>query len=606
MSSSCLTDADVLALADGVLEPLRKAAADDHLDACGDCRRLVAEVARAPGRVERTTIGRYVLQEVVGAGGMGLVYRAWDPQLERSVALKILRGGRLGERGESELIAEARSLARLNDPNVVAVYDAGADDGLLFLVMELIEGHSLRTVLGERPRRGWNELERIFADAARGLAAAHDAGLVHRDVKPENVLIGRDGRVRVTDFGLALDEPGGAAASAGLAGTPLYLAPERLEGRPATARADQWAFCLMMAEALLDEPLSATGGLRLHEELGSGARLSRANVRPPRRVLSALRRGLDPRPDQRFPSMRALLAELEPPRPRRALWAAMAALVIPALVVIGATRHGPSEPAGKPLGRASRDAQHPVGTFRWVEMATNDAARAKRFYTELFGWIARDASHAKVGTYTTFFNPTGAVAGLYQITPEQKAAGRRPHWLPYVFVRDVDDATERARVLGADIVREPVDSGLGGRLAVVRDPGGAAVALLSDGPQRGVSAARGSPGSWVWSEREATQASASAGFYESWLGWRSDAIAAGTRVFRSGGIPVASIVDGAGPVGSPWIAHFAVTDCDAIVSRALTLGAELVRAPAPAADFGCRALLRDPEGLAFAVVRRAP
>jgi predicted enzyme related to lactoylglutathione lyase len=631
MQSSCLTDADLLALAEGLLEPPRKSKVDEHLDACHDCRKLLAEVLRAPREVGRAgvAVGRYILQDVLGAGGMGLVYRAWDPQLERHVALKILRSGRLGERGESEILAEARNLARLNHPNVVAVYDAGADNGLLYLVMELIDGQNLRGFLADQKRRDWNGLARTFSEAARGLSAVHEAGLVHRDVKPENVLVGRDGRVRVTDFGLASAEPSPTQGGrAGLDGTPLYLAPERITGQPADARSDQWAFCLMMVEALVgDRSSSAELLLRLRQDGAGELALPAGSIRPPRRIMRALAQGLESDPRRRLLSMRALVDALEPRR-SGALWvgAGIAALAMAALLALprameshrpvaapssapwparGEARHSSASASASATPSPSAAA---VGTFRWIEIATGDAASAKRFYSSLFGWTAEDAPHSSLGTYTTLFNSTGAVGGLYQITSAQKLAGRRPHWLPYLYVSDVEESTRRAQTLGARILTSPTDTALGGRLAVVRDPGGAAIALWHDLPRRGATAAPGSVGSWVWHEREASDAAANARFYEGWLGWKVDSTHGGTQVLRSGDHPIASIVSRAGQGGSdsPWIVHFAVANCDALVARALALGAKQVQAPAPQVDLGCRAVLRDPEGVLFAVVSKSP
>ncbi len=160
--------------------------------------------AEALGR--GVAVGRYVVLDRIGAGGMGVVYAAYDPELDRRVALKLLRPDRFGgDAGRLRLLREAQALARLTHPNVVAVYDVGTFGDRVFVAMELVEGETLRQWLRAEPRspRPWREVLERFLPAGRGLAAAHAAGLVHRDFKPENVLLGRDGRARVVDFGLA-------------------------------------------------------------------------------------------------------------------------------------------------------------------------------------------------------------------------------------------------------------------------------------------------------------------------------------------------------------------------------------------------------------------
>ncbi|HTM20129.1 MAG TPA: serine/threonine-protein kinase, partial [Kofleriaceae bacterium] len=203
-------------------------------------------------------VGRYLIEARLGMGGMGVVYAARDPDLDRRVAIKLLRSGAV-EAG-ARLLREGKALARLRHPNVVAVHDLGLHRGDVFIAMELVDGTTLRT-WWEARRQG--EVLAVLVDAGRGLAAAHAAGLIHRDFKPENVLVGRDGSVRVTDFGLArLDgadgEPDAAlaativagAVSAGLTrtgavvGTPAYMAPEQHQGKAIDARTDQFAFCV--------------------------------------------------------------------------------------------------------------------------------------------------------------------------------------------------------------------------------------------------------------------------------------------------------------------------------------------------------------------------
>lgn len=248
---------------------------------------------------------------------MGLVYEAYDPELQRSVAIKVLRPDhRSGPLLEERLVKEARALARLSHQNIVQVYDAGTRGGDVFVCMELIAGRNLRDVLERRP--AWREIVRIFVAIGRGLCAAHAAGIVHRDVKPENVLIADDGRILVSDFGLAsgafhssVTSPAGAPSAhriTALAGTPAYMAPEQLGGMPADARSDQFSFCVALAEAL--------GGGRPPDPEGLPDEQRRAALTAtlkhvPGRVAKAIRRGLSSVPDQRFARLDQLVAELE-------------------------------------------------------------------------------------------------------------------------------------------------------------------------------------------------------------------------------------------------------------------------------------------------------
>ena len=201
--------------------------------------------------------GRYRLGERIGEGGMGVVYRARDTQLRRDVAVKLMRSERTVRR--AKLRDEAQALARLSHPNVVAAFDVGQTAGQVFIAMELVSGANLRQWLAARERSVDAILDAVLA-AGRGLIAAHEAGLVHRDFKPDNVLVGDDGRTRVLDFGLAAEVPTSATASGDTAelpppathivGTPLYMPAEVRRGAVADALADQFAFCVTLREAL--------------------------------------------------------------------------------------------------------------------------------------------------------------------------------------------------------------------------------------------------------------------------------------------------------------------------------------------------------------------
>jgi serine/threonine protein kinase len=238
---------------------------------------LLAAVLPEPR--EPSQVGRFSIEGPIGAGSMGIVFRARDPELDREVAIKVTRqGGRHSTR--ERVLHEARALARVAHPNVVGVYEIGCHDDELYVVMELVEGETLDAwVLGREP--GCAELLDVCLQAGRGLAAAHRAGVVHCDFKPENVMVGSDGRVRVADFGVATVEAG---AGPGLAGacTPHFAAPEVLDDRPADARSDQFSYCRSVLELTAGCPIGAL-------------------LRP------ALERGCAADPAARWPDMDALL-----------------------------------------------------------------------------------------------------------------------------------------------------------------------------------------------------------------------------------------------------------------------------------------------------------
>jgi len=327
--------------------------------------------AAAPGN----HIGRYLLREQLGRGGMGVVWAADDPHLKRRVAVKLLRPDTGTAAQEARLLTEARVMARLSHANVVHVYDASVHEGQLFIAMELVEGTTLARWL-RAERRPWQEILRAFMSAGRGLAAAHDAGVIHRDFKASNVLLADDGRVMVTDFGLAraaaIAEPTppastGSADQAGqagrsfqtvtgtLLGTPAYMAPEQFPGGTPDARSDQFAFCVALYEALY----------RVHPfadalETGAPSLLGHLPVRPPeaavpRRIFAILTRGMAREPADRHPDLGALLGELDGvmPRSRRPLVLAAlgAAGVVGLAAVLFASRDEPD-----PCSRAAQPA----------------------------------------------------------------------------------------------------------------------------------------------------------------------------------------------------------------------------------------------------------
>src|SRR4051812_18473550 len=291
----------------------------------------------APADTIGATVGRYRLERELGAGGMGVVHAAFDPDLQRRVALKVLRTAASSAEAKDRLLREARAMARLNHPNVVTVHEVGTAAGRDYVAMELISGETLADWLRSERRRP-ADIVAAFVAAGRGLAAAHAAGIVHRDFKPHNVLRSRHGRIVVTDFGLAreaeADLPGsidstlpisariisfanatpgslsGITQTGSLLGTPAYMAPEQWVGGLVTPATDQYAYCVALWEALAGErPYRGPTleDLRAQAALGPSA-LDASKI--PRRLRAVLRRGLSPDPGQRWPYMDALLARL--------------------------------------------------------------------------------------------------------------------------------------------------------------------------------------------------------------------------------------------------------------------------------------------------------
>jgi serine/threonine protein kinase len=392
---SCLDATTVQGYVDGTLGTSERTSAAAHVDGCESCRRLIAALAMTTGprssapeteadspRAMRqsapalgSTIDRYRLTEYLGHGGMGIVYRAHDPELKRDVAIKLLRARSATHDADvmqTRLLREAQAMAQVAHPNVIAIYDVGTWHGEVFLAMELATGQTLR---GWCEQRTHAEIIAAYLAAGRGLAAAHAAGLVHRDFKPDNVLVGGDGRMRVTDFGLArshtaapdpITPPSRAlvdlTATGTVMGTPGYMAPELYEGQPADPRTDQFAYCVALWEALYG---TRPFGGKDEAEVAAAAMAGRVVDPPARRggkpIESALRRGLDPRADARWPTMDALLAALAPRSRRVWRYVALATVVLIAGGgVLALTRSSGSEVIGHVTpGDAGIDAADP-------------------------------------------------------------------------------------------------------------------------------------------------------------------------------------------------------------------------------------------------------
>ena len=310
-------------------------------------------------------IGRYVVLEERGRGGMGVVYAAYDPELDRRVALKLLRPRVMGgvkhtdPEARALLLHEAQAAAKLRHPNVTTVHDVGqTDSGSVFLAMEYVDGQDLHAWLGEG--QSWADVLEAFIAAGRGLEAAHAAGIVHRDFKPGNVLRDSSGQVMVTDFGLAQalhrDEPeveahesenpvtheGLPTVGEGVVGTPAYMPPEQYKGQPGDERSDVFAFCVSLYEGLYGElPFQGRSLAELVQQVRTGDVEVPKDREVPSWVRRAVLRGLAPEPDSRWPSMTPLLAALShdpAARRRRVLTIGSGALV---LIALGATLGGP-------------------------------------------------------------------------------------------------------------------------------------------------------------------------------------------------------------------------------------------------------------------------
>ncbi|MDP2276502.1 MAG: serine/threonine-protein kinase [Archangium sp.] len=284
--------------------------------------------------VEGTEVGPFVVSRKLGAGAMGSVYAAWDARLEREVALKVLH------LESDDLLREARLLAKLNHPHVVMVHEVISWNGRIVLVMEYARGRSLREWLAAE-KRSPAEIIKVFAQCAGGLGAAHAAGVIHRDFKPDNALVDESGRARLLDFGLATPQ---VNAVSSLAGSPAYMALAQLEGAPADARSDQFSWWLSLYEAL--------AGRRPHDgstlqAMVESRRRETVELTPlPLWLRGAMARGLSKNAAARFPSMEAAASALR--RPWRRRTAVMAVLSLFAAAGLGVFASNAATPCARP------------------------------------------------------------------------------------------------------------------------------------------------------------------------------------------------------------------------------------------------------------------
>jgi hypothetical protein len=402
-----------------------------------------SSTSAAPGVVlERgQSIDRFVVIGLVGRGGMGEVYAAYDPDLDRKVAIKLLRarGGDNGE-GATRLLREAQAIAKLQHPNVVVVYDVGTFGDSVFIAMEFVEGRTLGGWM-HAGQRSQKDILQVFHGAGLGLAAAHAAGLVHRDFKPDNVMVLNDGQVRVMDFGLArqtgeaseapatpppspdalarvaaaaVDDDAtmnlGTGASApmpeassgkylglkltltgAMLGTPAYMAPEQFAVQPTDARTDQFSFCVALYELLYGQrPFEGNDFLSLMTNVATGTvRPAPAKSRVPAWLRKVVLRGLETDPEKRYPSMAALLAALEtdPTVKRRRLATSAGVLLCVAAAAVGVKRNLSARPnlcAGGPARWAG--IWEPAGATSARKSAIRGAfaATGKSYATQAF------------------------------------------------------------------------------------------------------------------------------------------------------------------------------------------------------------------------------
>lgn len=426
------------------------------------------------------TISRFTIDGKLGAGAMGVVLLATDPMLGRNVALKLMREGTAhDEERRKRFIREAQAAAKVVHDNVIVVHEVGTHDGQVYVAMEYVPG---QTLAGWQHQKGWREIVETYARAGRGLAAAHDAGLVHRDFKPDNVLIGDDGRVRVTDFGLvastdaiAVDGPtsspglGASLTHTGsIMGTPRYMAPEQHRAQPVDARADQYAFCVALYEALFGRPpfAGATYAELAASVLGGKLDPPPSSSEVPRELRAAITRGLSLDRNDRHASMHDLLRVLREvaatpaPAPRRsrrtlALAAAGTSLVLASALAWKLSRSSgespPPSPAPAPLVATPLDAS----TVARPDAMSRDLQHGKiEFDTAQEAYLAGkydDAAARFMDAYRYYSRPEILynVGAAYQMKGKKQrdpAAMREAVKMYRRYLAEVPNAPDRERV----------------------------------------------------------------------------------------------------------------------------------------------------------------
>jgi serine/threonine protein kinase len=431
---------------------------------------------REPGRIQRFAVLRRL-----GAGGMGVVYAAYDEELDRKIAVKVVREDMHGgAQGTARIKREAQAMARLSHPNVVQVYEVGEFAGEIFVVMEFIKGQNLSEWLAAE-ERGWEDILEVFLQAGRGLAAAHRQGLVHRDFKPDNVLVDGDGRARVLDFGLARAEVShrddandsalmrvgavqGNVLSSELTmagtvlGTPAFMSPEQHLGKPTDPRSDQFSFCVALYGALYHQAAFAGQTLmELTDNVTSGAlRQPPADTKVPASVFAALAVGMATDPNDRHPSMDTLLAALSPETPDgRRRWAWPAALVgvsvLAVLTTLWLVGEAPPHPEDlKTIERLTDDARQAARHLRWIYPRSDDlrdTAYNRVIQLEgISGPAQPRALAAAEGLRAEFAEALVVLGDRYFDDPDSQSFARDYYVQALVFMPGLQRAHERAAV----------------------------------------------------------------------------------------------------------------------------------------------------------------
>jgi serine/threonine protein kinase len=382
-------------------------------------------------------IGRYMVIERLGEGGMGVIFAAYDPQLDRKVAIKLVRPAYTessGNEAQARLVREAQALARLRHPNIVTVYEVGAFGDEVYVAMEFVDGVTLRSWQFEQARN-WRDVLRVYTAAGRGLAAAHAAGLVHRDFKPDNVLVTRDGEARVLDFGLAFRDHGGGVAgptasmsmpageltmTGALVGTPAYMSPEQHRGLPVDVRTDVFAYSVSLYEALYGtRPYPGTTLPEIVTALDDGLIAPPPSfIKIPAWVRRVVYRGLKIDPKERYPTMDALLRDLGRDPLRYLLIATVVAVVVGIIVaLILALKTAEGRQSLRDQGaRARADFDHRRAELLEAELL-RDHGRAA---AEQFNLWVVEAARARLDVAPGDASPRSATCA------STAAAGRRP------------------------------------------------------------------------------------------------------------------------------------------------------------------------------------
>ena len=426
---TCLDDDIVLGLVEGRLAATILAQVDDHLDTCASCRDVVSQVARvqAPSHVlERGhTVGRYVIGDLLGAGAMGRVYSAWEPELDRRVALKLLVESGAGAR--ERVVREAQAMAKLDHPNIVGVHEVGTSEDGVYVAMELVEGTTLRAWAD--PPRPWRETVPVLVEIARGLAAVHAAGVIHRDIKPENIIVGADRRARLGDFGLA--RTGGASTAAiptgsqlalgtpasAIAGTPAYMAPEVLRGGAADRASDQFSFGVLAYEVIGGKrPFAGTTWATLLAAIEKGTVPALRGI--PGWLDAAIRTCLAANPEDRFDGMSTVAEQLavRAARRRPTTWlvGAAAAAALASGITWFAVRRAPAA-ASCEVGAAE------LATVWSPQVRSGLAALGATAITSLDAWVAQWTDNRDAACRAAITSQPAMVAARQRCLDQRKA-----------------------------------------------------------------------------------------------------------------------------------------------------------------------------------------